>query len=299
MKLNFAQGVANGAEMRLPISVIILTFNEEKNIEACLKSVYAFVDEIFIIDSFSTDKTLEIGRKFPVKIYQHAFQDYSRQRNWAQDNLPIKNEWVFHLDADERVTLELWEELKEIFSQMQIDADGLLVSRRTLFMGKWIRHGAHYPRYHLRLFKKGLGRCEDRLYDQHFYLTGGSPKVLKSDIIDTITYNLDNWIARHNKWATLEAQEVIRCRDSQPVCQNYRIKGSTTGNPIERQRYMREFYYRCPLFLRAAAYFLYRYILRLGFLDGIKGLIFHFLQGFWYRFLVDAKIYEYNKGLRL
>jgi glycosyltransferase involved in cell wall biosynthesis len=278
--------------MKLPISVIILTYNEEKNIEDCLRSVYGWVDEIFIVDSFSTDETLDTASKYTDKVYQHPFENYAAQRNWAQDNLFIKNEWVFHLDADERATPELFEELKRVFSASLESINGFLTSRRTVFMGKWIKHGGHYPAYHLRIFKKKSGRCEDRLYDQHFYVNG-EVKTLKGDIIDTITSDLGSWIVRHNKWATQEALEFMnRDKDYSAGNKGYVIKGDRKGNPVEQRRWLRERYYRLPLFIRPFLYFLYRYFFRFGFLDGKEGLIFHFLQGFWYRFLVDAFIYE-------
>ena len=283
---------------KLPLSVIILTYNEEKNIEECLKSVYDWVDEIFIVDSGSTDKTLEIAKSYTDKIYQHPFKDYGKQRNWAQDNLPINKEWIFHLDADERVSSELSEELKGIFSRPVDIADGFLVSRKTVFMGRWIKHGGHYPAYHLRIFRKDCGRCEDRIYDQHFYVNG-KIKTLKKDIIDTVTSDLDNWVFRHNRWASLEAVETIQNKVYRRTHKNYKIKPDIKGNPVEKKRWLRRKYYTLPIFIRPFFYFIYRYFFRLGFLDGKEGLIFHFLQGFWFRFLVDAKIYEMGKKGKL
>ncbi len=274
--------------MKLPISVIILTYNEEQNIRACLESVKDMADAIFVVDSYSTDKTLEIAREYTDNIFQHPFDNYAVQRNWAQDNLQIKNEWLFHLDADERVTSELSRELKIIFSGTVDDVNGYLISRRTIFMSRWIKHGGHYPAYHLRLFRKSLGRCEDRLYDQHFYV-GGKIEILKSDIIDTVTSDFDNWKSRHNKWAKLEALEVIGNQKENV------IKGNPRGTPIEQRRWFREIYYKLPMFIRASLYFIYRYFFKLGILDGKEGMIFHFYQGFWYRFLVDVEINELKK----
>jgi len=283
---------------RLPISAVVLTYNEERNIEDCLKSLCGWVDEIFVVDSYSTDKTVEIATRYTHKIYHHPFQNYASQRNWAQDYLSINNEWVFHLDADERVTPELSKELNRVFSESIDVVDGFLVSRKTVFMGRWIKQGGHYPAFHLRIFRKNLGRCEDRLYDQHFYVKG-KIKTLKGDIIDTITSDLDNWISRHTKWATLEAREVINGDMAYRIDdKDYVVKADRKGNPVEQKRWLRETYYRFPIFIRPFLYFLYRYFYRLGFLDGKEGLIFHFLQGFLYRFLVDVKIYEYRKGLR-
>jgi len=283
---------------RLPISAVVLTYNEERNIEDCLKSLCGWVDEIFVVDSYSTDKTVEIATRYTHKIYHHPFQNYASQRNWAQDYLSINNEWVFHLDADERVTPELSKELNRVFSESIDVVDGFLVSRKTVFMGRWIKQGGHYPAFHLRIFRKNLGRCEDRLYDQHFYVKG-KIKTLKGDIIDTITSDLDNWISRHTKWATLEAREVINGDMAYRIDdKDYVVKADRKGNPVEQKRWLRETYYRFPIFIRPFLYFLYRYFYRLGFLDGKEGLIFHFLHGFLYRFLVDVKIYEYRKGLR-
>jgi glycosyltransferase involved in cell wall biosynthesis len=269
---------------KLPISIIIITYNEEKNLEECLKSVSGWADEIFIVDSGSTDRTLEIAKKYTERIYQHPFINFAQQRNWSQENLPIRNEWVFHLDADERVGSELISQLQRIFSS-DTDADGFMIARRTIFRDRWIKHGGHYPVYHLRIFKKDKGRSEERLYDQNYIVNGRIIKI-KGDIINVINPDLDLWKNRHRQWADLEAREVLFNKDRV-------INVGLTGNPIGRRNWLRyRVYYRLPLFIRSFFYFLYRYILRLGFLDGKAGLIFHFWQGFWYRLLVDLKIRE-------
>jgi len=279
------------AMKKLPISVIILTYNEELNIEDCLKSVYGWVEDIFIVDSFSTDRTLEIARKYTDKIYQHPFENYAKQRNWAIQNLPIKTDWILNLDADHRVEENLRDELIDLFSNpINESIKGFLITRKTIFMGRWIRYGGHYPVYHAVLFRKNFGKCEERLYDQHFLVKGDLIK-LRGAIVDIISDSLTKFVERHNKWATLEAIEQLLGSGGE-------IEANIRGNPIERRRAMRNFYNRMPLFFRAFAYFIYRYFFRFGFLDGKEGLIFHFLQGFWYRFLVDAKIYEIEKKAR-
>ncbi|MFH1645290.1 MAG: glycosyltransferase family 2 protein, partial [Candidatus Omnitrophota bacterium] len=245
-------------------------------------------EDIFVVDSYSDDETLDIARGFTDKVIEHKFDNYSNQRNWAQNNLPIKSEWVFHLDADERVTPKLAEELKRIFSNPDIKEDGFMVSRRTIFMDKWIRYGGHYPAYHLRLFKKNKGRCEERDYHQHF-IVDGKVSILKNDILDIISSDLTSMIERHNKWISVEARIFVQNKAEGEV------KGKLFGTPIERRRWQRAcFYANMPLFVRPFLYFFYRYIIRLGFLDGARGLIFHFLQGLWGFFLLDAKIYEYR-----
>ena len=278
--------------MKLPISAIILTYNEEKNIQACLDSVKDFVQDIFIVDSFSTDQTMSIAKKYTDKIFQHEFENYSKQRNWALDNLPIKTEWVLNLDADHRVSEKLKHELIKLFSgKMDNDVNGFLTSRKTIFLGKWIQYGGHYPVYHAVLFKKGYGFCEDANYDQHFVVSGKLEKI-NGEIEDIVTDSLSNFILRHNRWASLEATENLLSEEK-----NNQINQNYFGNPIEMRRFLKKnIYMKLPIFIRPFIYFFYRYFLKLGFLDGKEGLIFHFLQGLWFRFLVDSKIYERRKN---
>lgn len=270
------------------LSVIVLTYNEESNLPGCLESLKGLECEIFVVDSGSTDRTVEMARMAGAKVVTHPFEDYAAQRNWAQQNLPIRTEWVLHLDADERLTAELREEIKEVLCAPPADVDGFLLRKRTVFLGRWIKHGGHYPSYHLRLFRRTKGGCEQRLYDQHF-VVNGNVRVLQHDYIDVLTSNLSEWTRRHVRWAELEAAELESGRDG-TVC---RVRPALSGDPIQRRRWLRErVYARGPLFVRAFLYWFYRYVVRCGFLDGREGLIFHFLQGCWYRFLVDAKIYE-------
>jgi hypothetical protein len=194
------------------------------------------------------------------------------------------------LDSDHRLTPQLADELRNIFSRPVSDhLNGFMASRRTMFMNKWIKNGGHYPVYHAVLFRKGFGCCEDRIYDQHFVING-TTQTLKGDIIDIITDSLTNFTTRHNKWATLEAEEAMQLVSHS--AKGAIIKADKKGNPIEQRRWLRMKYYSYPIFLRAFIYFFYRYFFKLGILDGKEGLVFHFLQGFWFRFLVDAKIYE-------
>jgi len=276
---------------KLPISVIVLTFNEENNIKDCLESCSELFPDIYIVDSFSTDKTLAIVNRYTDKIFQNEFENYSQQRNWALENLPIKTEWVFNLDADHRITEELRSELIGIFSNNKIpqQINGYLISRKTIFMGRWIKYGGHFPSYHSVLFRKDYGYCENKKYDQHFVVDGEKLK-LKGTIIDIITDSLTRFTTRHNKWSSLESSKENNSLNTEKS-----INANIFGNPIERKRFLKNIYNSFPLFVRPFLYFNYRYFLRLGFLDGKEGLIFHFLQGFWFRFLIDAKIYENKK----
>ena len=273
-----------------PLSAIVLTYNEEVNLPACLKSLSGLHCDLFVVDSGSTDRTLEIARASGATIAEHPFENYAAQRNWAQQNLPLRTAWVLHLDADERLTPELVGEINRKLAEPAISLNGFLLRKRTIFMGRWIRHGGHYPSYHLRLFRKDKGACEDRLYDQHFVIDG-SAAALNGDYLDVVASNINTWTLRHARWARLEAREMMA-----PSVAGHRVKADPMGNSIQRKRWLREgVYARAPLFLRPFLYGLYRYIFRCGFLDGIEGLIFHFLQGCWYRFLIDCEIWEQRK----
>ncbi|QXV67086.1 glycosyltransferase family 2 protein [Mucilaginibacter sp. 21P] len=275
------------------LDIIILTYNEEKNIEACLKSTLPLNSNIYIVDSGSTDNTLAICRKFTGNIFDHPFENYAAQRNWALANLPLQGTWIFNVDADHRISEELALELNAILStQTDADLNGFLISRRTIFMDKWIKHGGHYPTYHANMFRRGYGSCEDKLYDQHF-LVNGRTKILKGDIIDIITDSINTFVTRHNHWATLEAQYQF-AKKNKPDSTEL-IQPKFWGNPMQRRRYLKNKYESFPLFVRPVIYFLIRYFIKLGFLDGKTGFVFHFLQGFWFRMMIDIKVYELQK----
>ncbi len=274
------------------LSVVILTLNEERNLPACLQSLEGLDAEVFVVDSGSDDDTVRIAKEAGGHVCHHEFENYAAQRNWAFENLPINTPWTLCLDADERLTPELRWEIIERISVPDGGPDGYMMKRRTYFLGKWIRYGGQYPAYHLRLFKTGKGRCEDRLYDQHF-LVEGKVSSLKNDYIDIITADLSSWIDRHNRWATLEASEILAQKAGGESARSNVVAPKLFGTPIQRKRFLRAIIYqRFPLFLRPFLFWIYGYVLRLGFLDGMPGLIFHTLQRFWFRFLVDAKIYE-------
>lgn len=283
--------------MQVPLSAVILTYNEEGSLPACLDSLVGWAGEIIVVDSGSTDRTLEIAKRSTSRIYTHPFENYAQQRNWAQKQLPLQYDWVFHVDAGEQVSTELAEQLTEFFAQgPPEDVNGLLVIRRTIFLGRWIRHGGQYPVYHLRVFRKEKGYCEERLHDQHFVVEG-KIHVLRADLIDTITDNLDSWTLRHVRWANLESQNLT---SGEPFGAPGSVRQRLNGTPIERRRWLRNVvYYRMPLFVRPFVFFCYHYFLRLGFLDGKEGFIFFVLRGFWYRFYLDAKIYEAKKAIQL
>jgi glycosyltransferase involved in cell wall biosynthesis len=276
------------------LAVILLTLNEERNLPDALRSLHGLNAEVFVVDSGSTDRTLEIARDAGCHVVEHPFENYALQRNWAFDHLPIAAPWTLCLDADERLTPALVDEIRQAVSRQDRAFDGYLLRKRTVFMGRWIRHGGQYPAWHLRLFRSGRGRCEDRLYDQHFVVAGQVGRLL-NDYIDVITSDLGTFVARHNRWAGLEAEEIL-ARSRGIAVAGPSVAPVLTGTAIERRRFLRtRVYQRFPLFVRPFLLWFYGYVLRLGFLDGIEGLIFHALQRFWFRFLIDARIWELKR----
>ena len=266
-------------------SVVILTYQSESTIGETLQSVGLLSDDIHVVDSFSTDRTAEIARNHGAKVVTHAFDNYGSQRNWAIASLPLKYNWQLHLDADERVTPEL---RQEIMSQAEeTDINGFYIPRLMHFLERPIRHGGMSPTWHMRLFRSGYGKCEARKYDQHFYVTAGRTKQLMGFMIDDVRMPISEWTVRHNRWSDAEVEEQgLGSRDG-------RIRGKLSGgNPVEKKRFLRNMYDLCPRFVRPFCLFFYRYVLRCGFLDGTEGFIFYVLQTFWFRFLIDAKLFE-------
>ena len=277
-----------------PILVIVLTLNEEQNLPDCLASLRGLDCGILVVDSGSSDRTVEIAEEYGARVLLHPFENYARQRNWAFENAGPNSEWIVNLDADERLTPEIVTELNSLARSDDKKFDGYMFRKRTYFLGRWIKHGGQYPAYHLRMVRNGQGYCEDRLYDQHFKVRSGKIGKTRNDYIDIITSGLSEWVERHNKWAALEAMEILAQHGSDGP--DNQVTPRLFGNAIERKRFLRtKVYQRFPLFIRPFIFFLYGYFLRMGFLDGKEGLIFHVLQRFWFRFLVDAKIFEMTR----
>jgi len=271
-------------------TVILLSFNSEDTLGATLTRARQVSDEIFVVDSFSSDGTVALAESFGAKVVQHAFENYGAQRNWAIDNLPVTGKWQLHLDADEVMDDELVAAIQAL--PEQTPHAGYFVPRYVKFLGRVLRHGGMSPTWHLRLFLTGVGRCEDRKYDQHYLLTGpGTTGQLPGVMIDDIAMSISEWTARHNRWADGEVAEMDAKNEAG------RLTADPKGNPAQRKRALREKYNNLPLFVRPFLLFGYRYFVKMGFLDGTEGFIFWVLQTFWFRFLIDAKIWE-KRNLR-
>ncbi len=276
---------------KLPITAIILTKDEELNLPHCLKSIAAHAEHILVVDSGSADRTAAIAKEFGAEVIEHPFTTQAEQFNWALDNIPVRSEWILRLDADEVMSEELWQDIEQALPAAPPDLAGFYLRRRMYFLGRWIKHGAYYPTILLRLFRQGRARSEYRAMDEHIVLTGGRAETLPHDFKDENHKKLSWWIQKHNEYASREARSVAAGQDKTSLA------ADLWGSQAERKRWIKvHAYSRLPLFLGPFLYFLYRYFIRLGFLDGPEGFIFHFMQGFWYRMLIDAKIYELRKN---
>ncbi len=277
---------------QVPVSVLVLTHNEESNIAACLESV-GWAGEVFVVDSLSTDRTVEIAKGLGAKVYSHPFEGYARQRNWALDNMSFSHEWILMLDADERVPAALAQEIGQVISDPQNTHAGFWLKFRNYFTGRWLKYGGVYPTWVLRLFKRRAARFEDRPMNEHVILEGEAGH-LKQPFDHQDRRSLSDWIAKHNHYADLQAEEYLRDQmgefsDSLPP--------RLFGSQAERKRWIRlRVWNRLPLLFRPFVFFFRNYFLKGGFLDGKAGLIYHVLWSFWFPFLIDAKILEKQRA---
>jgi glycosyltransferase involved in cell wall biosynthesis len=279
------------------LSVIVLTFNEARHIERCIRSAQGFAKQIFIIDSGSTDDTVAQASKLGATVLAHRWVNHAKQFNWALDNAPLSTQWVMRLDADEYPTVDLVQEITERLDQLPDDVSGIYLKRRVYFLGSWIKHGGYYPARLLRIWRNGLGRCEERWMDEHMKIRSGKVITLQFDLVDDNRHGLTWWTAKHNAYATREAIHMLNLKYK--FLPSDSVGSPEAGRHEQRRRWIKEgIYSKFPPGLRALFYFLYRYLLRLGFLDGVAGAHFHVLQGFWYRYLVDVKIFELETRMR-
>src|SRR6266851_7689323 len=274
--------------MTAPVSVLVPTLDEEVNLPECLRSL-AWADEIFVVDSFSRDRTVEIAREHGAQVVQHEFQSYSRQKNWALETLPFRNEWVLIVDADERVPAELQCEVESAVRDGR--CEGYYLNRRFIFLGHWIRHAGWYPSWNLRLFRHRLGRYDDREVHEHIVLNG-TPGYLHADLLHEDRRGLDAFIARHNRYSTLEAAARFKAERDAP--DRARLPLSLLASPVQRKRFLRERVWP-SVPAKPLALFVYMYLLRRGFLDGRAGLalcVFHAFQ----EFMVGLKLAELRRS---
>lgn len=278
------------------LTVIILTRDEELHVARAVGSVMGIADHVLVVDSGSTDRTVEIAQGFGAQVLVHPWRNHAAQFNWALEQVPAETRWILRLDADEYVTPALAVEIGDRLPRLGSDIEGVIVSRRMCFMGRPIRWGGVFPVRLIRLFRHGAGRCEERWMDEHIVISG--PTVsFTGEIIDDNRNSLSWWTTKHNHYASREVIDMLNLRHR--FLPHESVAALRGGGQTGTKRWIKDkFYARLPVGLRALAYFLYRYVIRLGFLDGIHGTAFHVLQGFWYRYLVDMKLYEVETALR-
>ncbi|APU68662.1 glycosyltransferase family 2 protein [Christiangramia flava] len=277
--------------MRSSISVIILTFNEEKHLKRCIKSLKGIADEIIVVDSYSSDNTVQIAKDMGAKVYQNSWVNYATQFNWALKNCEISSEWVWRIDADEYIE-PLGFSISNYLAKLSPEITGLYIKRKVVFLEKPLMYGGWYPVWHLKIWRHGSGKCEARWMDEHIILDSGKTERIDIVQVDENLNDLTWWTAKHNSYATREMIDLLDTKYE--IFSKNELKPNFFGTTEQKKRWLKLRYLNLPLFLRPFVYFIYRYFFKLGFLDGKQGFVWHLLQGFWYRFLVDAKIFELN-----
>lgn len=279
----------SASQLEVPVSVLVLTRNEELNIGACLETV-AWAKEVFVVDSCSTDRTVEVAQSLGARVFSHPFEGYAMQRNWALANLPFSNEWVLMLDADERVPPSLADEVAAVLRNGGNGHSGFYLCFRHIFFGRWLKHGGLYPTWILRLFEHRDVRFEDRPVNEHAILEG-SAGYLKQPFDHRDQRLLFDWIAKHCRYADLEAEEFLQEKLAGGYGES--IKVCFWGSQAERKRWIKlRLWNRLLLLVRPFLLFFRNYFIECGFLDGRPGFIYHILWSFWVRFLIDVKILE-------
>jgi glycosyltransferase involved in cell wall biosynthesis len=281
------------AREKIPVSIIILTYNEEANIQACLESVQDLTEEVFLVDSFSTDQTLEIARPYTRNIFQNPWTHYAGQRQWALHHLPFNNEWIFFLDADERFTTALKNEIAQVVNKemQQPHYGGYYVPRKFIFLGRQIRWGGcqggmkelrFCNRHHLTIAERA---------GHEMYISDKEVGTLREHMIHEDKKPLSAWIDRHNKYSSSQALYLWN-QDNKPSPQMQRLTFSLDRKLYLKEKFRQKIWNNLPVGIRPTLLFTNKYFLCLGFLDGIAGFIYHFLHEFWFPLLVDAKLLE-------
>ncbi len=270
------------------LTVLILTLNEEANLPYALASVTGWANAVFVLDSGSTDGTVNVASEAGARVFEHAFENYASQRNYALTNLPVGTEWVMFLDADEWLPEDLKSEIAAVIASCPVE-NGFFVSFKLMWMGRWIRRG-YYPTWILRLFRHGKALYGDRIVNEHLTVEGETGS-LRNPFIHEDRKGISSWIEKHNRYAEMEARLMLDRSRSGTM--------KLAGSQAERKQWVRaNVWHRLPLLVRPFFYFFYRYVLRGGFLDGWQGFSFHFLQALWYPMLIDLRYLEMKRKSR-
>ena len=273
----------------MKITAIICTYNEEKHIERCILNIKEICPQIIVVDSFSTDKTVEIAKSLGAEVHFKEYITYSEKLNYAINNLKIQGDWVMRIDADEYMDKKAKEVISAI-NEENGEIKGFRIKRKIKFLNKNMHDTGMY---HLKIWKKGYAICEERWMDERMILISGKQKKIKGLILDESLISLKEWSNKHSNYAVKEALDYFLSQ--QKLLSNNQLKGKVFGTNEELIRFFKKIYTSFPLFVRPPLLFVYKFILKGGFISGREGIIWCFLQTFWYRFLVDTIIYECKK----
>ena len=276
-------------------SFVILSYNEEVHLPRLLKSIQGLNAAVYVLDSGSTDRTLEICKEFGVIVQQHAFENHPKQWHAALNSFPVSTPWTIGLDSDQIVTPELFQILQNFKDNDYQGINGIYFNRKNFFKGKWLKYGGYYPKYLLKMFRTGVGYSDLNENMDHRFVVPGKTMIWKDGHIleENLKENeISFWIAKHNRYSDLVASEEI---ERMKQIRTQTVKRNLFGNPDERIAWFKNIWWKLPLGLRPFLYFFYRMVFQLGILDAGRGILFHFLQGFWFRLIVDVKIKELLK----
>lgn len=287
----------------LDIACIILTKDEELHIERCIHSVQRVCRDVWVIDSYSTDATCQLAEQMGAHVVQHPFTNQAAQFNWAIDHLPITNEWLWRVDADEIIEEGLANIALRELERLPAEVTGIYVNKKIIFMDKPLKHGGWYPAPQIKIVRRGHGRSEDKVMDEHLIVLDGKTISWDGDQTDWNLRSREWWWQKHIGYAQREAQNMIQMNkesvldlgEPQAGHHEEEVQAKLFGNSAERKRWMKHIYAKCPLYVRPIVYFVSRYFLMGGILDGYRGWYWHTRQGLLYRMMVDRNLAEARK----
>lgn len=285
--------------MNSNFSFIILTYNEEVHLPRLLKSIEKLNAPIYILDSGSTDTTLKIAEEFKAQVKSSLFENHPKQWDFALKNFKIDTPWTIGLDADQILSPELFGLLANFKDQDFKETNAIYFNRKNYFQGQWIKHGGYFPFYLLKMFRTGIGYSDLSENMDHRFIVPGNAIIWKNGYLieENLKENdLNFWISKHQRYSDLVAKEEF---ERMKGLRHQTLKPNLLGNPDERRAWLKKLWWQLPLGLRPYFYFSYRFLFKLGILDGRKGIHFHYLHALWFRKLIDQKIKKLMKNERI
>lgn len=277
--------------MTLPLTVVILTLNEERNLAACVRSLMNHVKDVHVLDSGSTDRTLEIAREFDLPVHTNAFTGFGQQRNWAIDHIPHSNQWVLHLDADERATPELLEEIQRVLESSP-EESGFFIASKLMLDGHWLRYSSGFPVYQVRLFHRDRLRFVDHGHGQREVPEGRLGYLRNAYLHEAFSKGIDDWMAKHAKYARGEAESLQR----QGCGLMKLLSESLTKDAVRRRRAVKALAFKLPC--RQMLRFLHLLVWNRGLMDGSAGVLYARMMA-TYESMIDVHLARLKAGIEL